>query len=86
MRRTAGAVLVRFEQLPEEAGNAIEERRNAALMANVVAICGRVGLRRIDRLVCFSSATVAFSVIVGVGVAESRNHFCFNLVIATRAV
>ena len=32
MRRTAGAVLMRFEQLPEEAGNAIEERRNAGTL------------------------------------------------------
>ena len=42
MCRAAGAVFVRFEQLPEEARNFIEKCRNAALVADVGASCGGV--------------------------------------------
>lgn len=58
MRHAAGAFLVDFEQLPEEAGDFIEERRNAGFVADVVAVCG--GVEAFD---C-GAATVAFAVVV----------------------
>ena len=71
MCRTAGAVFVRFEQLPEEARNFIEKCRNTALMADVGASCGGVvGFRRINRFTCFCSAMVALPVAIFVNVFQ----------------
>ena len=70
---SAFADLVLPENLLEEKNDFIEEVYDAFFVAGAGAVFGRIGrFRRIDRFTCLFSATVTVSVIVSVGVTESR--------------